>query len=409
MTISDVPRMSSGELAGMTKDGAVPTDIMLTEDRRFAAHLLTGVTDPFFARVEVTNRNVFLGSRFLDAVEQHLLNAPDRLALVSVVDRTGKPVALFPFIRRRKFGVVVLEGLDLGITDYFAPAFFHAEPLSPKETAVLWRTAIKAVPGIHAVSFKKMPRLLQGRPNALTGADFLKPMGASATTLSLRHQDGSPLDVDKISVAREVRRKSKKLAQLGPVTFSEAKTNDEVDAAMETLVGFRRARFSDLGRRDAMLDSRIVSFYRSLADRSADNPPARLLTLRTGERPVAVVYGFACDDVFTLIAPAITDCKETQSGSPGLVAIYNTLRWCFEEGYRVFDLSVGSLSYKSRFDAETFELFEHQQALSPLGLPVVLEAALRRRLRRLALNRPALHDHLERLARLGQRIGLGRD
>ncbi len=410
--VSGVNRMADDNHRKIETDGRAvdrTASRQTSDDGRFVARLLTGTSDPFFTLAEATNRNIFLGSRFLDAVQHHLLSAPDSLALVGVVDRAGEPIALFPFIRRRKFGVVVLEGLDLGITDYFAPAFFPAEPLSAKETASLWRASVKAVPGIHAVSFKKTPRLLFGLPHALTGADFLKPMGASATTLSLRHPDGSSLDVDRVSVAREVRRKSKKLTQLGPVTFSEAKTNDEVDAAMETLVAFRRARFSDLGRRDAMLDPHIVSFYRSLADRNVENPPARLLTLRTGDRPVAIVYGFTCNDVFTLIAPAISDCKETQSGSPGLVAIYTTLRWCADEGYRVFDLSVGSLSYKSRFDAETFELFEYQEALSPLGLPVTVEAALRRRLRRLAVDRPTLHHHLERLARLGQRLGLSRD
>jgi len=404
--------MADGTRLKPEADGRVASreaNVQSADVEQFAALVLTGTSDPFFTRAETTNRNVFLGSRFVEAIEQLVLEGTDRLALVGVVDQAGKPVALFPFVRRRKFGVGILEGLDLGITDYFAPAYFRHDPLSAKETASLWRTAIRAVPGIQAVRFKKTPRLLHGRPNALTGADFLKPMGSSAATLYLRHPDGPPIDIEKVSVAREVRRKSKKLAQLGPITFSEARTNEEVDAAMETLVAFRRARFSDLGRRDAMLDPHVVSFYRALADRKITNPTGRVLVLRTGERAVAVVYGFSCDDVFTLIAPAITSCKETQSGSPGLVAIYRTLQWCFEEGYRVFDLSVGSLSYKSRFDAETVELFEYQEALSPLGLPVVMEAALRRRLRRLALERPALHDHLERLARLGQRVGFGRD
>src|SRR5690606_10895390 len=108
---------------------------------------------------------------------------------------------------------------------------------------------------------------------------------------------------------------------------------------------------------------------------------------------------------FTLIAAAITPCKETQTDSPGLVALFKTLQWCREHGFAVFDLSVGSLTYKSRFRAETIELFEYQQALSPLGLPVVAEAALRRRVRHLALKYPQLRRLLERLAR---NVGTGR-
>ncbi len=133
---------------------------------------------------------------------------------------------------------------------------------------------------------------------------------------------------------------------------------------------------------------RIVAFYRALAHRGQDQPAGRLFTLQAGEHAVAVIYGFACADVFTLIAPAITTCKQTQAGSPGLVALFKTLQWCREQDFAVFDLSVGSLFYKSRFDAETVELFEYQQALSPLGLPVVAEAALRRRVRHLSLKQP---------------------
>ena len=172
-----------------SENGEGTRDTFVSQDRQFTARVLKGSTDPFYTRLEAANRNVFLGARFLNAVERHLLHKPDRLVLVGVADMVGKPIALFAFVRRRRFGVDVLEGLDLGIADYFAPALFQDEPLSPKETANVWRAAVKTVPGVHAVSFKKMPRLLHGVPNALTGAEFVKPMGASATTLSLRHQD----------------------------------------------------------------------------------------------------------------------------------------------------------------------------------------------------------------------------
>ena len=127
-------------------------------------------------------------------------------------------------------------------------------------------------------------------------------------------------------------------------------------------------------------------------------PAGRLFTLQAGEHVVAVIYSFAYRDVFTLIAPAMTTCKETQAGSPGLVALFKALEWCKSHDFEVFDLSVGSLFYKSRFEAETFDLFEHQQALTPLGLPIVAEAALRRKLRHLALKHPEVRNRLEAIA-----------
>lgn len=374
-----------------------------TVPEAFSARLL-GTHDPLFARLLAAGRNVFQSDALLAAIERHVVSGPDRLALVGVTDSAGNPLAMFPFVRRKRFGIPVIEAADFGIIDFFAPAYFRDAPLSARDTAKLWRTAVKAVPGVHAVAFKKLPRLLHRRPHALSGADFLQPMGASATTLFLRGPDQPPLDPEKISLAREVRRKSKKLEKHGALTFTEALSNAEVDAAMDTLVAFRAARFSELGRHDALLDPRVVAFYRCLADRAGDQPAGRLFTLRAGEHPVAVVYGFSCADAFTLIAPTITTCKEMQAGSPGLVALFRTLQWCKAHDYAVFDLSVGSLSYKRRFDAAPIELFECQQALSPLGLPVVFEGWLRRQVRRHALKHPKLHGMLERLRRRsGQR------
>jgi CelD/BcsL family acetyltransferase involved in cellulose biosynthesis len=369
----------------------------------FSARLIEGLDDPFLQAAEGTNANVFQSGEFLAAIHRHMLAGSEKLALVGVADGAGNPVAVFPFVKRRKLGVPIIEAVDFGIVDYFAPSWFRDAPLSAEDTAKLWKAVVKAVPGAHAVTFKKLPRALHGRPHALSGAGFLKPMGADATTLHVHGPDRPLLNPEKMSLAKEVKRKSKKLEKLGALSFAEAQSNAEVDAAMDTLVAFRTARFAELGRHDALLDPGVVSFYRALADRKTERPLGRLFTLRAGEYPVAVIYGFACADVFTLIVPAITTCKQTQAGSPGLVALFKTLQWCREHGFAVFDLSVGSLSYKARFDAETIELFEHQQALSPLGLPVVAEAALRRRVRHLSLKYPELRKTLEKLARIGRR------
>ena len=304
--------------------------------------------------------NVFQSDALLRGIETHILTGSQQLVLVGVTDAAGNPVALFPFVRRRKFGIAILEAVDFGLVDYFAPAYFRDAPLTAQDTQKLWQAVLKAAPHAHAVTFKKLPRLLHHGLHALSGADFLKEMGADATTLYITRP---PLDPKTMSLAKEIRRKSKKLEKFGSLAFVEAATNVDVDAAMATLVEFRTARFAELGRRDAMLDPRVVSFYRALADRESGEPAGRLFTLRAGEYSVAVIYAFVQGDVFTLIAPAITTCKETQAGSPGLVALFKSLEWCSEKGFGVFDLSVGSLSYKSRFEAETTDLFEYQQAL----------------------------------------------
>ncbi len=363
----------------------------------FSARVLEGLDDAFFTRTASSTDNIFQSRLLLREIQNHVLTGSQRLVMVSVTDSRGNPIALFPFVRRRKLGLAILEAVDFDLVDYFAPTYFRDTPLSAQETRELWKAVLKAAPAAHAVTFKKLPRLLHNGPHALSGADFLKEMGANATTLYMADRSLVPTTM---SLAKEIRRKSKKLEKFGPLSFVEAATNEDVDAAMATLVEFRTARFAELGRRDAMLDPRVVSFYRALANRESGEPAGRLFTLRAGEYSVAVIYAFVQGDVFTLIAPAITTCKETQAGSPGLVALFKSLEWCSEKGFGVFDLSVGSLSYKSRFEAETTDLFEYQQALTPLGLIVVAEAALRRLVRHLSLKHPQLRPTLEKFGQM---------
>ena len=370
----------------------------LQQPAEFQARILSDNDADLFALAAGAGASVFQSSRFVSAIAAHVASADAQLVFVGVTDASGVPVALFTFVARRRFGLAMLEALDFGLSDYFAPILLRPTPLNATQSDALWQAVLKVVPGAHAVAFKKLPRQLYGESHALSGAAFLKPMGASATTLRLTPTNqGNRFPVDRMSVARDVRRKTRKLEQLGKLQLTQATTQDEVDSFLQTLVAMRRARFAELGRSDALLDDSIVAFYRDLASPGERTPVGRIFALHAGTTIVAVVYGFCVDGVFTLIAIAIATDKDLQAGSPGLVALYNTLEWCVRHDYRVFDLSVGSMHYKARFDAEQVELFEYQQALSPLGLIIVAEAALRRTVRHLALKAPQFRHQVEQL------------
>lgn len=373
---------------------------------KFSARMLSGVDDPFFAVAASRNSSPFQTRRFVESIVRHVVDDSSMLVLIGVTDQRGDAVALFSFIRRRRAGLPVIEALDFGLSDYFAPIYLGDAALDATESDLLWRAVLAVLPKAHAVTFKKLPRLIYGESHALSGAVFLKPMGAQATTLRLRDAHRrEPFSLDRLSVGRDVRRKTRRLEQIGELSFAMAQTAEELDCCLATLVAFRRARFAELGRSDDLLDDRIVAFYRELASPGEKPPLGRLFALRIGTQIVAVVYGFCLDRNFTLIAIAISPRTELQAGSPGLVALYRTLEWCADGDYKVFDLSVGSMHYKTRFDAEDVELFEYQKALTPLGWGVVAEAATRRWVRHRLLQAPQLRRHFERIRALVSKAG----
>jgi CelD/BcsL family acetyltransferase involved in cellulose biosynthesis len=369
----------------------------LTREARLAASVgsphafrLPGLDHPFLERLAPVG--AFQSHAFFAAIDQALCSGGRReLILIGVEDGEGNAVALFPFIRRRSLGATILEGLDLQVTDYFAPpATGHILG------SELWKAVLAALPRADAITFKKLPLKLHGREHALTDAPFLRPMGAAAYTARLHDASGRRVRGADLPVARDVRRKLRKLEAMGEVSFEEATSPDDVTDAIDRLVEFRTTRFEGMGRRDILTMEEYRDFYRLLA--SGPDPIGRLFSLKVGGDAVAVIYALVDGDTVTLVIPSISSDPRWHVASPGLIALHMLYEWAVSHDYATFDFSVGSAAYKMRFNTEKIDLYEYQQALTPLGLPVVANAALRRLLRRASADHPALHAVLRRLA-----------
>jgi CelD/BcsL family acetyltransferase involved in cellulose biosynthesis len=353
------------------------------------AFRLPGLDHPFLARLAPVG--AFQSRAFFAAIDQALCSEGRReLILIGVEDGQGNAVALFPFIRRRALGATILEGLDLQVTDYFAPpATGHISGSG------LWQAVLAALPRADAISFKKLPLKLHGCRHALTDAPFLRPMGAAAYSARLRDAGGRPVRGADLPVARDVRRKLRKLEAMGDVSFEEATSPDDVTDAIDRLVEFRTTRFEGMGRRDILTMAEYRDFYRLLA--SGPDPVGRLFSLRVAGDTVAVIYALVHGDTVTLVIPSISSDPRWHVASPGLIALHMLYDWAVSHDYATFDFSVGSAAYKARFNTEKVDLYEYQQALTPLGLPVVLEATLRRTVRRFAADHPKYRSALERV------------
>lgn len=319
--------------------------------------------DPFVREVAAAAASVFAAPGFLAALVGTLGREQGaELILIGVSDAEGRPVALFPFTSRIVGHLRRIEGLGLGVADYYTPVLARdADP------AALWQAVRAALPPADLVHLINVPGPLFGRTHGLEQAGFLAPMGHASTVLPLR-DGGRPIDPAKFSAAKDVRRKHKKLAALGPVSFALAETPADKHELFDALVRFRTARFGKLERRDKLEEPGVTAFYRQLLEQGT----AEIYGLRVGPEVVAVVYGFVHEGVFTLIIPTMTADPKFEPGSPGLVSLYLAIEACIARGDRVFDFSVGALHYKSRFGAEKHELFELVEARSLVGLPAAL-------------------------------------
>lgn len=367
---ADEARTTVGDLRAFRLAG--PDDAFAAD---LARRAVTGFADPAFVAALIETIGATAGA---EAV------------LIGVADAAGRPLALFPFTLRRQGGLRLIEGLGFGVTDYYAPLLAAGVELDAAATTALWRAVRAALPPADLVRLINVPRSLYGARHALSAAAFLGPMGHGASVLSYRDAAGQQFDPATLGVARDVRRKLKKLAALGETRFYVATTPEEVAALMDALVAMRQARFAQLGRRDKLDEPGVEAFYRRLA---ADGL-ARVYGLAVGGEIVAVVYGLAHDGVFTLLIPTMSAEERYQAGSPGLVSLLLAIEASLAAGDRVFDFSVGELFYKTRFPTEKVELLEHVEALSALGLAPALAQRARTAAR---LGRQQLRGRLGRL------------
>jgi CelD/BcsL family acetyltransferase involved in cellulose biosynthesis len=221
-------------------------------------------------------------------------------------------------------------------------------------------------------------------------------MGTAAYTARLQDANGQAVRGADLPVARDVRRKLRKLETMGEVTFDEATSADEIAHAIGRLVEFRTTRFEGMGRRDILAMDEYRSFYRLLA--SGPSAIGRLFSLKVDGDAVAVIFALVHGDTVTLVIPSISSDPRWHVASPGLIALHMLYDWAVSHDYATFDFSVGSAAYKTRFNTEKIELYEYQRALTPLGIGVVASAALRRLVRRAPADHPVFYAALRRIA-----------
>lgn len=355
--------------------------------RTITAFRIESLDDPALANLPPTS--AFQTRAYVSAVLETIARAKAaEPVLIGVKSASGRLIALVPFTLERKFGILKLEGLDFQVVDCFAPSMAQDVDVP---ASVIWGAVLAALPRADAITLKKVPQRLHGRRHALSNHPELKPMGAAAHTVELT----TDFDPARLNVSKDVRGKIKKLEAHGPIAFANISGEAEIAATMDLLFEYRLRRFAELDRPDPLANPAYRTFYERLA--SGPEPLAKIFTLSVGDEIVAVTYTLCHEGVLTLVIPTFSSDARWSRGSPGLVAIFKTLQWARETGFKTFDLSVGSSEFKSRFSAAQADLFEYHRAMSPLGLPLVLEAELRRQLRIKSQTNPKLRAMLERV------------
>ena len=348
----------------------------------------------------------FQDRRWLDAWYRAFAGFDGVEPVIAIVSdaATSEQVLVFPFVRKVRTGVRIIEFADHNLTDYNAPLLYAGAPRDAAGMRQLWRdllAALKRLPGgADLLRLRKMPFDLDGRPNPLTLID-----GAHASSLNSNVvTTGYDFDAYRYSLERTVRKELERswrvFVRHPEAEFRIVTDPDEALRVMTAMEIQQDARMRHLGLKFMLNDETYAAFYRSLVRENIASGYVVLSALTVAGEVIATLLGIRSGSRYVMVR--ISNAGDKWSNcSPGRLIIERTMAALHHDGIRHFDFSIGNYAYKRRFGVVPLALAEMTTALSWRGLPFALRDRAARELHRypklaarvaLALGKPSARE-----------------
>ena len=137
--------------------------------------------------------------------------------------------------------------------------------------------------------------------------------------------------------------------RLDPVTIEEA-TQETLETLLRSLFDLHAARWQKRGMPGMLADDVIQQFHREVAKAMLDAGALRMYALRSGDRIVAVFYGFAgASTVYYYLSGYDPELEKL---SPGTLIVAHAVESAVRDGATTFDFLRGAEEYKSSWGAK---------------------------------------------------------
>ncbi len=330
-----------------------------------------------------------------------------------VTGRSAKGETLFvwPFEIVHRNGLRTLQWIGQDVSNYnmglFEPDF--ARSLTEPDVSALLRAAASMGDGIALANFRNQPESWEGVPNPLR---LLSRQTSPNTGYAMRLTDDFDTAYRNRFGGRSrngLRRKERKLAELGPLSYGWAATRKETEALLEVFFKQKSRWFEQQGIEDMFADPAHRAYYRALA-LLPEGTEGRLQIgyLRVGDTIAATFNGACVGERYHLLLSSIEQ-GETERCSPGILLMREQIREFCQRGFQHFDFGAGQARHKSDWADEQVTLFDSFLAFNETGYALTIPLALASAAKRVIKNNEALWRLAQFVRRaLPKRVPTGR-
>lgn len=248
------------------------------------------------------------------------------------------------------------------------PAFEPAAALSPVRLVEVISEAVRrARPDIDMLLLERQLDALEGIANPL--ADAAMSARSPNVALAASLHGGFDAVLERSSRKRKLKKyrsQQRKFEAAGGYRRIQAANEAEVGRLLDAFFAMRASRFRQQGIADVFAPSQVrEALTRLYVDAAGSPAPAFVLHgLEVGGRLRAVTGSALAGNRFVCDFTAFAD-DDLAAAAPGDFLAFENIRAACEEGFSVFDFSVGDERYKRSWcDIETF----HRDVYVPVSL-----------------------------------------
>lgn len=344
-----------------------------------SASELLAIHEEWDALVARAGASAFQGHAFVAAAAATLLDARDRLLIVTARQHRAL-VAALPLVVRREAGLRIgrILGTPYAQYDDALVDLDHMQALD----AILGLLVDRS--DLDVLLFR---RVRDDRPLSSTLRRIARRQaGDLAPGIDLSpYRDFAAFVATRSGKKRQnIRRGRRELEAAGLVSF-EVHHGAAAIPGIETAIALKRRWLAETGRASiALADPRVVPFLANVARAAKDGVAVSILAV--DGRPAAIEIGLFSNRRYLAFLGAIA--PEFAGAGPGTVQMAETIAWCFKQGYTSYDLLPPADAYKARWTDATAPVADY-------GLPLSLRGTLWLDLWQARL-RPALKQAYER-------------